>query len=522
MLLVLLNRLLPEGSAVRDFVEVGSMLASGVSIGLLCSSIGGVIMDTLGFLATLVLFFAAGFYFLTRKVLKGNDNKSIPVQLLFSTIFMISCSMFSLVLFEVLDVLTNARWWAWKLNLVLVTLILILVLPYSFFYLMLRNHEWGWEQAWYLAGVPLVLYLWVFYSITNSLPIAGQSGSMLVMGISRLGVLGVTAMAITSGFGAVNCPRQTLHYFLRPVSDSDLEGLEKRVLKTLDMISAKKKLMLVTQHQATRTRHSSKEPDGQAGWGAKLSGFMSSVARSGDDKALLNNIHKMKHEVSGMELMCSEMFEELHEARLAHMHLSFSTTVVGRVVNLSGYAFSAYCLYKMLMASINIIFNRVAQVDPVTRVLSIALVTIKGVQDMDVEPIVQTISFVLVGVLIATSIRGFLQIWLKIFHLQNATYSIHYSNMLVLFMAWMMGMYFVSSVLLMRMNLPLMYRKAITEVLGDIQFKFYHQWFDFIFIISAVFFLAVFYTIDASKQPSSLKAMQDKKAAQDFASFHIH
>jgi hypothetical protein len=33
-------------------------------------------------------------------VLKGNDNKAVHVQILFSTVFMISCSMFSLVLFE--------------------------------------------------------------------------------------------------------------------------------------------------------------------------------------------------------------------------------------------------------------------------------------------------------------------------------------------------------------------------------------------------------------------------------------
>jgi|NorSeaMetagenome_1021524.scaffolds.fasta_scaffold470238_1 hypothetical protein len=63
----LIDSVLPEGSAVRDFVEVGSLLAAGVSIALVCSSIGGVVMDTLGFLATLVLFFAAGFFFLTRK-----------------------------------------------------------------------------------------------------------------------------------------------------------------------------------------------------------------------------------------------------------------------------------------------------------------------------------------------------------------------------------------------------------------------------------------------------------------------
>ena len=48
----------------------------------------------------------------------------------------------------------------------------------------------------------------------------------------------------------------------------------------------------------------------------------------------------------------------------------------------------------------------------------------------------------------------------------------------------------------------------VWQVLGDIQFKFYHQWFDFIFILSALFFLAVFYTIDCSRQPSSLSTIK--------------
>ncbi|XP_022236508.1 Golgi pH regulator-like isoform X2 [Limulus polyphemus] len=95
----------------------------------------------------------------------------------------------------------------------------------------------------------------------------------------------------------------------------------------------------------------------------------------------------------------------------------------------------------------------------------------------------QHISFILVGVIVVTSIRGLLITLTKFFYAISSTKS---SNIIVLALAQIMGMYFVSSVLLMRMNMPPEYRSIITQVLGELQFNFYHRWFDVIFLVSAL------------------------------------
>ena len=60
--------------------------------------------------------------------------------------------------------------------------------------------------------------------------------------------------------------------------------------------------------------------------------------------------------------------------------------------------------------------------------------------------------------------------------------------------------YFTSYVMLMRMNLPPKYRTVITEVVGgDVQFNFFHRWFDVIFVVSALVSIAVLVVLAKTK-----------------------
>lgn len=95
----------------------------------------------------------------------------------------------------------------------------------------------------------------------------------------------------------------------------------------------------------------------------------------------------------------------------------------------------------------------------------------------------QQISFLLVGSIIVASIRGFLLQLLKAVRVFSY---FDQSNVMVLFMAQIMGMYFVSSVLMLKANIPPQYRSIITDILQGIRFDFYTRWFEIIFLLSAM------------------------------------
>ncbi len=155
------------------------------------------------------------------------------------------------------------------------------------------------------------------------------------------------------------------------------------------------------------------------------------------------------------------------------------------------------------MCALNIIFQRYSKYDPISRGFQLFLRYVLDL-NIDVRVWAQQASFVTIGVMVASQVRGFLLTIMKAFHAWSNAYT---SNSIILFLAEIMGMYFVSSVLLLRMNLPHEYRLTITRVLGsNIEFHYYHHWFDVIFLASATLTILLLFL---SRQSSTRVALYE-------------
>uniref|UniRef100_A0A673XRR4 Abscisic acid G-protein coupled receptor-like domain-containing protein n=1 Tax=Salmo trutta TaxID=8032 RepID=A0A673XRR4_SALTR len=307
--------------------------------------------------------------FFMRQLFKDYEVRQYVVQVVFSITFAFSCTMFELIIFEILGALeTSSRYFHWKFNLYVILLFLIFVVPFYIGYFVVSNIRLLQRQKLLFACVVWFTFMYFFWKLGDPFPILSPKHGECLPFPFPLSLFSLSQCC--AGLDINTCPGQE--------------------------------------------------------W------------------------------------------------------IEYSKTFQGKYFNFLGYFFSIYCVWKIFMATINIVFDRVGKTDPVTRGIEIT-VNYLGIQ-FDVKFWSQHI-FILVGIIIVTSIRGLLITLTKFFYAISSSKS---SNVIVLVLAQIMGMYFVSSVLLMRMSMPLEYRSIVTKVLGELQFNFYHRWFDVIFLVSAL------------------------------------
>ena len=422
-------------------------------------------------------FFAFGWIFYRKKLFQDYEVKNLSIQAVFSLTMALSCLLFQLVIFEILDYLPESRRLFWKGTISCMLIDLVVVIPlYQSFILVHSRFKLSFRYLVISSVSGWIVFLYGFHKLGQAFPLLDDVENVTHIGklTSRVGVVGVTMMALLSGFGAVNAPYNYLSFFLKEVSSLDIKNAERKLLHTLDLILSKKKKILVMEK---------KQPE-------KPSGFFSFFSSSNET----DQLYALRQDVLGLQQLSQNLFLEINDLYQEKERIEFSKTFKGKYFNILGYVFSGYCLLRLFIATINIMFNRVGKIDPVTNWLGFLVHFLDT--DFDVEFWSQQISFILIGIMILTSIRGLLLQIMKVFKMWS---SHSQKSNLVLFLAQIMGMYFLSSVIMLRMNLPAQYRLIITDLLQAVRFEFFHRWFDLVFILSALSTIALFFFTKASQ-----------------------
>lgn len=85
-------------------------------------------------------FFGLGWVFFMKQLFKDYEVHERSVQAIFSVMFALSCTMFELIIFEILDVLElESRYLTWKVGLHTILALLIFFLPLVICYSLVKS-----------------------------------------------------------------------------------------------------------------------------------------------------------------------------------------------------------------------------------------------------------------------------------------------------------------------------------------------------------------------------------------------
>ncbi|KAL9026485.1 MAG: hypothetical protein Q9196_004859, partial [Gyalolechia fulgens] len=292
---------------------------------------------------------------------KGGNTLSLPSSRLtirkasaitFATTIALATVLSELILCEISNTVDPAaRRVAFHFTISLLLILLIVVIPCLEIQSVISAAGWEFSGkskgrlrvAWALQIFSMTCWILAFWwtggqllGKTSTAPSSAdpKSHTLSEASLSRVGVIGVSLMALLSGFASVSTPWQTLSSKPRPVTESDVARKAAGLEATHDMLAAKQSRL-----RALECKISDRSQD---------QGFFQKAIGSIRGNADLTELRALEIEIKGLDTMAMALSTSRNMLQSRFQQQSHNKTFRGRLLAISSFAFALFCLYRIL------------------------------------------------------------------------------------------------------------------------------------------------------------------------------
>ena len=339
------------------------------------------------------------------------------------------------------------------------------------------------STAWTIQVLGFLGWLSAFWWLGKGLPgtyiytMVGQSGkSWGEACLERVGIIGISLMALLSGFAAVSTPWQTFGVKQRPVTDSDIARKQAGLDATKEMLVAKRSRLRALQRKASDAP--------RQGLVAKAIG---TIRKSAD----VQEVKALELEVSGLAAMEQSLSSSLTMLQNRKSTFERAASTTGKLFFTPiAYSLSTYCIYRIFTTTLTTLRRQgrtsdlaASSTDPINRTLSLLAKHIYPA--LDQQSWSRQISFLLSGLILLASFNSVVQTFHMLTKLAPSLLYQAQAN-LALIIAQISATYVISSALLLRSNLPSEMKSVVSEALGSpLEPGFVERWFDGWFLLAS-------------------------------------
>lgn len=453
-------------------------------------------VDSLTSVLTLFLSFRFGAAFYKRFLFRENFRNHFIVQRLFEWTFALSLSLILLIIFDAVGLMhASTRRINWLFNVYALVLTLIFILPTAQVYHILIDVHWSPARALRTSLLCEAFLLFLFdrmaapkhHFSSNSLPIMHSTLS-IEAATSRILIIGTTILAVLSGFTAVHLPYTYLSAIIRPMSDEQVSALAYKVRTALDdIVSRKRDLLDVEVRHARRT-----SPPALIVSSSSVAAHTRSSQPPPPSGPVI--LRALPSDVCDAERDFCVLFARYNDAAEAYHDVVFSRTRLGRLFTVLGALMLVLCGVRVISAVYNIYChvkgsslggsNAGAKGGAVFISNGLHRLLLRAGVQVDVNVVYQYATLGFTSILMCVNLRSVLVRMTSLFTLLSGHDAL--SSSAAVFVAHLMGTYVISYTVLVRSFLPPGSRVLISDVLGEMEFRYFQRWFDALFISSAV------------------------------------